>query len=119
MNSPSDFYQTLKNTFDVLYEEGAESSKIMNVGLHCRIVGRPSRAAALRDFLEYATGFPDVWFARRVRDSALVAGEVSTQPVGLSSYSSHVPVFEGAAGLWTFGLPPATLIAGKFLFHEC
>ena len=38
---------------------------MMNVGLHCRIVGRPSRAAALRDFLEYATGFQDVWFARR------------------------------------------------------
>ena len=38
---------------------------MMNVGLHCRIVGRPSRAAALRDFLEYATGVPGVWFARR------------------------------------------------------
>ena len=65
MNSPSDFYQTLKNTFDLLYEEGSDSPKMMNIGLHCRIVGRPSRAVALRDFLSYATGFPDVWFARR------------------------------------------------------
>ena len=65
MNSPSDFYETLRNTFDLLYEEGADSPKMMNIGLHCRIVGRPSRAAALRQFLEYATGFGDVWFARR------------------------------------------------------
>ena len=66
MNSPSDFYETLKNTFDLLYAEGADSPKMMNVGLHCRIAGRPSRAVALRNFLEYASGFGDVWFARRV-----------------------------------------------------
>jgi allantoinase len=66
MSSPDDFYVTLKNTFDLLYAEGATHPKMMNIGLHCRIVGRPSRAVALRQFLEYTKGFPDVWFAKRI-----------------------------------------------------
>ena len=66
MNNPDDFFQTMKNTFDLLYAEGATHPKMMNIGLHCRIVGRPSRAVALRRFLDYARGFPDVWFARRI-----------------------------------------------------
>ena len=66
MNSPGDFFETLKNTFDTLYMEGEENPKMMSVGLHCRIVGRPSRIVALRQFLEYARGFPGVWFARRI-----------------------------------------------------
>jgi allantoinase len=66
MTSPGDFYETLKNTFDQLYYEGATNPKMMNIGLHCRIVGRPSRAIALRKFLEYARGFSGVWFARRI-----------------------------------------------------
>ena len=66
MNSPGDFFETLKNTFDTLYMEGEENPKMMSVGLHCRIVGRPSRIMALRQFLEYARGFPGVWFARRI-----------------------------------------------------
>ena len=65
MNTASDFFETLKNTFDLLYEEGDESPKMMNIGLHCRIVGRPSRAIALRDFLQYVSRYPGVWFARR------------------------------------------------------
>ena len=66
MSSPSDFYETLRNTFDLLYAEGETMPKMMNIGLHCRIAGRPSRAAVLRSFLEYASGLPDVWFARRI-----------------------------------------------------
>jgi len=66
MVSPDDFYLTLKNTFDLLYAEGATHPKMMNIGLHCRIIGRPSRAAALRQFFEYTKGFPDVWFAKRI-----------------------------------------------------
>ena len=58
--------RTLKNTFDQLYYEGATHPKMMNIGLHCRIIGRPSRAIALRNFLEYARGFQDVWFAKRI-----------------------------------------------------
>ena len=65
LNTASDFFETLKNTFDLLYEEGDESPKMMNIGLHCRIVGRPSRAIALRDFLQYTSRYPGVWFARR------------------------------------------------------
>ena len=66
MVSPSDYYEAMKNTFDLLYQEGATHPKMMSIGLHCRIAGKPSRAVALRQFLEYARGFPDVWFARRI-----------------------------------------------------
>lgn len=66
MSSPSDFYETLRNTFDLLYAESATAPKMMNIGLHCRIAGRPSRAVALRQFLQYARGYTDVWFARRI-----------------------------------------------------
>ena len=66
MVSPSDFYESMRNAFDRLYYEGATHPKMMSVGLHCRIAGRPSRAVALQDFLAYAKGFPGVWFPRRV-----------------------------------------------------
>ncbi len=66
MVTPSDFEESMRNTFDLLYEEGADSPKMMSIGLHCRIVGRPARMVALRRFLQYATGKPDVWFARRI-----------------------------------------------------
>ena len=65
-SNPSDFYETMQNTFDRLYYEGVTHPKMMNIGLHCRIAGRPSRAVALQKFLEYARGFPNVWFARRI-----------------------------------------------------
>ena len=66
MISPSDFYESMKNTFDVLYEEGARYPKMMSIGLHCRISGKPSRIKVVEDFLEYALSHPDVWFARRL-----------------------------------------------------
>ena len=66
MISPSDFYESMKNTFDVLYEEGATYPKMMSIGLHCRISGKPSRIKAVEDFLEYALSHSDVWFARRI-----------------------------------------------------
>ena len=65
MNRPSDFLETLINAFDVLYEEGDENPKLMNIGLHCRIAGRPSRASILKQFFEYVDEKPGVWFARR------------------------------------------------------
>ncbi len=64
--SVNDFYEYLKETFDCLYEEGESHPKMMSVGLHCRIAGRPARSRAVARFLEYARGFGDVWFARRV-----------------------------------------------------
>ena len=63
--SVNDFFEYLKDTFDCLYEEGQSSPKMMSVGLHCRITGRPARSRAVQRFLEYASGFPGVWFARR------------------------------------------------------
>ena len=65
LNSVGDFYEYLKDTFDVLYEEGRSHPKMMSVGLHCRIAGRPARSRALDRFLRYAKSHPGVWFARR------------------------------------------------------
>ena len=63
--TPNVFLDTAKNCFDVLYEEGATNPKMMSVGLHCRIIGKPSRAHALDQFLKYASAKRGVWFARR------------------------------------------------------
>ena len=63
--STNDFYEYLKDTFDCLYEEGRTHPKMMSVGLHCRIAGRPARSKAMERFLQYAGSFPGVWFARR------------------------------------------------------
>lgn len=65
-NSGDQFFCYLKDTFDTLYAEGAESPKMMSVGLHCRLIGRPGRIQSLRRFLDYASGHSHVWFARRV-----------------------------------------------------
>jgi OHCU decarboxylase len=62
-NSGDQFYSYLKDTFDTLYAEGG---KMMNIGLHCRLIGRPGRTAALKRFIDYAQSHSDVWFARRV-----------------------------------------------------
>lgn len=64
-NSGEQFYSYLKDTFDVLYAEGASSPKMMNIGLHNRIIGRPGRFAALQRFVEYVKQHDDVWFATR------------------------------------------------------
>ncbi|MGB7287281.1 MAG: allantoinase PuuE [Salaquimonas sp.] len=66
-NSGDPFYTYLKDTFDVLYAEGkAGAPKMMNIGLHCRLVGRPGRAAALQRFIDYVKSHEDVWFAKRI-----------------------------------------------------
>ena len=62
-NSGQQFFDYLKDTFDVLYAEG---SKMMSIGLHCRLAGRPGRAAALARFIDYVAGHDDVWVARRI-----------------------------------------------------
>jgi peptidoglycan/xylan/chitin deacetylase (PgdA/CDA1 family) len=66
MSRPSDFYESMRNSFDRLYREGATHPKMMSVGLHCRIAGRPARAVALEQFLSYAREHHGVWFARRI-----------------------------------------------------
>ena len=65
-NSGEQFYQYLKDSFDVLYAEGENAPKMMSVGLHCRLAGRPGRAAALLRFLDYVQSFEQVWLCRRI-----------------------------------------------------
>jgi peptidoglycan/xylan/chitin deacetylase (PgdA/CDA1 family) len=65
-NSGEQFFAYLKDSFDVLYAEGEAAPKMMSVGLHCRIVGRPGRTAALARFLDYVQGHEKVWVARRI-----------------------------------------------------
>ncbi len=59
------FYNYLKDSFDALYLEGSKTPKMMSIGMHCRILGKPGRIMAMRRFLEYVKGFDDVWFATR------------------------------------------------------
>jgi OHCU decarboxylase len=65
-NSGDQFFTYLKDTFDFLYAEGATAPKMMSVGLHCRLVGRPGRAAALARFLDHVQAHNQVWIARRI-----------------------------------------------------
>jgi len=65
-NSGEQFFSYLKDTFDQLYAEGATQPKMMSVGLHCRLVGRPGRAAALAKFLDYVQSHEQVWLCRRI-----------------------------------------------------
>jgi urate oxidase len=66
-NSGDQFFAYLQDSFDVLYAEGLDGSpKMMNIGLHCRLAGRPGRLAALKRFIDYAKSHDKVWFARRI-----------------------------------------------------
>jgi OHCU decarboxylase len=66
-NSGEQFFAYLKDSFDALYAEGAAgAAKMMSVGLHCRLIGRPGRIMALRRFLEYVKSHDRVWIARRI-----------------------------------------------------
>lgn len=61
------FYQYLKDAFDVLYAEGtAGAPKMMSIGLHCRLIGRPGKLAGLKKFIDYIAGFDGVWTPRRI-----------------------------------------------------
>nr|WP_319774144.1 allantoinase PuuE [Breoghania sp.] len=66
-NCGDQFFSYLKDSFDTLYAEGIEGqAKMLNIGLHCRLVGRPGRAAALARFIDYVKGHHKVWIARRI-----------------------------------------------------
>ncbi|MEO1112946.1 MAG: allantoinase PuuE [Pseudomonadota bacterium] len=66
-NSGDQFFAYLKDAFDTLYDEGRRGApKMLNVGLHCRLVGRPGRIAALAGFLDYISSHADVWVTRRI-----------------------------------------------------
>lgn len=65
-NAGTQFFDYLKATFDVLYAEGAAGqAKMMSIGLHCRLAGRPGRAQAVQQFIDYANTHEGVWFATR------------------------------------------------------
>nr|CAA6830849.1 MAG: Uricase (urate oxidase) (EC [uncultured Thiotrichaceae bacterium] len=64
-NTGEQFYTYLKDSFDMLYAEGEHEPKMMSIGLHCRLVGRPGRAAALARFLDYVQGHDAAWVCRR------------------------------------------------------
>ena len=64
-NSGEQFFQYLKDSFDCLYKEGEHNPKMMSVGLHCRLIGRPGRIQSLIRFLDYVQNFDDVWICRR------------------------------------------------------
>ena len=65
-NCGDQFFSYLKDSFDALYLEGKNSPKMMSVGLHCRLIGRPGRIQSLRKFLNYVLSFKDVWICKRV-----------------------------------------------------
>lgn len=65
-NTGEQFFTYLKDSFDTLYAEGDEAPKMMSIGLHCRLVGRPGRAAALARFLDYVRSHDRVWVATRL-----------------------------------------------------
>ena len=65
-NTGDHFFSYLKDSFDALYEEGKTNPKMMSVGLHCRLVGRPGRIQSLKRFLEYVLSHEDVWICKRI-----------------------------------------------------
>ncbi|RXZ45475.1 allantoinase PuuE [Crenobacter cavernae] len=64
-NTGEHFYQYLKDAFDVLYAEGEHTPKMLSIGMHCRLLGRPGRFAAFQRFLDYVASHDKVWIARR------------------------------------------------------
>ena len=61
-----DFFTYLRDSFDVLYAEGAEAPKMMSIGMHCRLLGRPGRFKALQKFLDHIESHDRVWVTRRI-----------------------------------------------------
>lgn len=115
-NSGTQFFDYLKATFDVLYAEGAQGqAKMMSLGLHCRLVGRPGRAQALQDFIDYAGSHDRVWFAtreeiadhwaaqnphtRRARPSQMSHGDFVTAFGGIFEHSAWIADRAYALGL--------------------
>ncbi len=113
-NSGDQFFSYLKDTFDVLHAEGETRPKMMSVGLHCRLVGRPGRAAALARFLDYVKAHDTAWVATRLD---IARHWVRTHPpVGGYRPSAIPPALfrERYAGVWEHSpwVAEATLAAG-------
>lgn len=65
-NTAQHFFEYLRDSFDALYAEGAEQPKMMSIGMHCRLLGRPGRVVALQKFLDYVAQHEKVWICRRI-----------------------------------------------------
>jgi allantoinase len=65
-NTGDHFFSYLKDSFDALYEEGKTNPKMMSVGLHCRLIGKPGRIQSLKRFLDYILKYNDVWICKRI-----------------------------------------------------
>ena len=65
-NSSEQFYTYLRDSFDTLYAEGADSPKMMSIGMHARLLGRPGRIQGLKRFIEHISAHNDVWVTRRI-----------------------------------------------------
>lgn len=65
-NAGDQFFNYLKDSFDTLYAEGEDTPRVLSIGLHCRLIGRPGRIASLARFLDYIGNFDKVWVARRI-----------------------------------------------------
>lgn len=65
-NTGDHFFEYLRDAFDVLYEEGKDTPKMLSVGLHCRLIGRPGRFRGLQRFLDHIEAHDRVWVTRRV-----------------------------------------------------
>ena len=65
-NSGDQFLSYLTDAFDVLYEESANTPRMMSIGLHCRLIGRPGRIKALEKFLDYVQQHKEIWLCRRI-----------------------------------------------------
>ena len=77
----TDFFDYLRDSFDILYAEGAAGApKMMSIGLHCRLAGRPGRAMAIKRFLDHARSHEGVWFASRLDIARHWAAEHPFQP---------------------------------------
>jgi putative urate catabolism protein len=78
-NSSDQFFAYLRDSFDTLYAEGADTPRMISVGLHCRLAGRPGRFAALQRFLDHVAGHDKVWVCRR---ADIARHWVATHPPG-------------------------------------
>jgi len=87
-NSGDQFFTYLKDSFDVLYSEGAVAPKMLSVGLHCRLVGRPGRVAALARFLDYVGTRERVWLATRLD---IARHWIRAHPPGAGYQPSRLP----------------------------
>ncbi len=98
-NAGEQFFSYLKDSFDVLYAEGqAGAAKMMSIGLHCRIIGRPGRLAALKRFLDYIAGFDDIWVARRIDIAAHWHEYHRPAPVAIKPSEMDHETFVGTFG---------------------